>query len=103
MSDITGAKVVEQIIEGNDLVTYERTDVLDPTAPKIEVDRQPLPTETVNRREIETLARAAMAANRAFLGTASPTAAQNAAQFKALTRQVNRLMRLALNEMDGTD
>lgn len=56
-----------------------------------------------NRDTIETQAAAALAANAAFIALASPSAAQNAAQIKALTRQVNKLIRLVLGRLDGTD
>jgi hypothetical protein len=55
--------------------------------------------EFVNRRTLEARARAALADNAAFLAIASPTAGQNAAQAKALTRQVNALIRLALHDV----
>lgn len=48
-------------------------------------------------------ARQAIQNNRTFVGLASPTAAQNAAQIKALTRQMNGLIRLVLQETDETD
>lgn len=47
--------------------------------------------------------RDALAANRTFLALASPTAAQNAAQVRALTRQVTALTRLTIRKLDGTD
>lgn len=56
-----------------------------------------------NRSTIHTQAGAALATNTAYIGVASPTNAQNAAQIKALTRQVNKLIRLAINKLDGTD
>lgn len=48
-------------------------------------------------------ARQALAGNRTYVGTATPTAAQTTAQVKALSRQVNGIIRLLLNELDGTD
>lgn len=56
-----------------------------------------------NRTTIEQQATAALDTNRTFLAIASPTAAQNAAQAKALTRQMNGIIRLLLNRLDGTD
>jgi hypothetical protein len=56
-----------------------------------------------NRRTIEGQAAQALDGNRTFLAVASPTNAQNAAQVKALTRQVNGLIRLVLDRLDGTD
>lgn len=56
-----------------------------------------------NESSIRDRATVALADNRAFLAIASPTAAQNAAQVKSLTRQVNGLIRLALHRFDGSD
>lgn len=56
-----------------------------------------------NQRSIEDAARAALANNRTFLANTSPTAAATTAQVKALTRQNNGIIRLLLNELNGTD
>jgi predicted dinucleotide-utilizing enzyme len=63
-----------------------------------------LSTEGANRRAIEERAAQALAANRAFiaLGTGA-TAAQNAAEIRALARQMNGVIRLLLQDLDGTD
>lgn len=45
------------------------------------------------RRDLRTDAQQAIADNQTFLNIASPSNAQNAAQIKALTRQVNRIIR----------
>ena len=37
--------------------------------------------------------------NKTFLAISAPTNAQNAAQIKQITRQVNRLIRLAINDL----
>lgn len=42
----------------------------------------------------------ALATNRAYLGVNNPTAAQNTAQVKALTRQVQALLRLTVGAFD---
>lgn len=47
-------------------------------------------------RTLRAAARLAVGANRDFLDLTSPTAAQNAAQVRALTRQVSALIRLVL-------
>lgn len=64
--------------------------------------------QELNRATIEDQARAALAANRAFLATAKPgTAAAQASQAydqtRALTRQMNGVLRLLLGQLDGTD
>ena len=64
------------------------------------------PTSTTRnpaRVAIEEQAGQALDLNRAFLALASPTQAQTLAQVKALSRQNVRLIRLALNQLDGTD
>lgn len=58
-----------------------------------------IPPLVTNERSIRDKARQALAANATFLAIATPTAAQNAAQAKALTRQVNGIIRLLLSEL----
>jgi hypothetical protein len=45
----------------------------------------------------------ALAANSEFLALTSPTNAQSVAQVKALTRQVNALIRILIDALDTTD
>lgn len=59
--------------------------------------------EQANDETIRQQAQNALANNRTYAGLASPTAAQTAAQVKALTRQMNGVIRLLLNQLDGTD
>lgn len=62
-------------------------------------------TANTNRGTLTTRASAALTGNASFLAIATPTAAQVAAQVKALTRQVNALIRLqvgALDDVTGT-
>lgn len=47
-------------------------------------------------------AASAISGNVTFLAIASPTTAQVTAQMKALTRQIDVLMRLAANQLDST-
>lgn len=56
-----------------------------------------------NESTIREQAQQSLAANRTYLALTSPTAGQNAQQIKALTRQMNGVLRLLLNQFDGTD
>lgn len=57
-----------------------------------------------NGETLHAQAMTAMANNRAFLAIVPPlTNAQVVAQVNALTRQINGVMRLLLNQLDGTD
>ena len=56
-----------------------------------------------NRDTIEQQARQALATNRTYVGLANPTAAQTTAEVRALARQMNGVIRLLLNALDGTD
>lgn len=53
--------------------------------------------------DLRTAAVAAIDGNREFLALATPTTALAVAQTRALTRQVNGLIRLVLRRLDGTD
>ncbi len=62
-------------------------------------------TETVaetNRRALLSKAQNALTANATYLAISAPTSAQNTAQVKALTREVNALIRLAVRALDTT-
>jgi hypothetical protein len=56
-----------------------------------------------NEDTLRKQAAQALDSNRAFLALASPTAAQNAIQIKALTRQVQAIIRFELDDLSGTD
>lgn len=60
-------------------------------------------TVEVNESAIRDAVRTALATNRDYVALSSPTAAQTAAQVKALSRQNNRMIRLLLGLLDGTD
>ena len=54
-----------------------------------------------NAATLRSRAQTALTTNATFLAIASPTAAQVATQTKALTRQVDALIRLAINALDS--
>ena len=57
-------------------------------------------TRSTNRLTIEQQAALALQANRDFIAS-TPTNADAVAQVKALSRQMNGVIRLLLNELDG--
>ena len=62
----------------------------------------PDPTVT-NANTIRQQAQAALTMNRTYIALATPTAAQTMAEVQALARQINGIIRLLLNELNGTD
>lgn len=62
-----------------------------------------VPPEQANETTLRERALAALDTNRAYIARTSPTAAQTAAQVKALSQQNNSLIRLLLGRLDGTD
>lgn len=91
--------------------TWDPTYTLEPggVAQQGWVERDKTPAEIsaeqviVNGEVIKTQALAAMEGNRAFLALSPPTNAQTLAQVRALTRQNQGLIRIALGLLDGTD
>jgi hypothetical protein len=69
----------------------------------LRLPRVPLSRSDEYATKLREQALTAHTANRQFVGIATPTNAQNAAQIKALTRQMNGVIRLLLNQLDGTD
>lgn len=73
------------------------------------IDTQPVsglyvePPEVKTERTIRQAVDAALATNATFLAIATPTAAQTTVQVKALTRQMNGLIRLAVARYDATN
>lgn len=94
--------VIETVTEGAYQVTYQRDDVFDASAARTEIARTLLSVEEQNRSTIFAQAVQALTDNAAFLAIGSPSAAQNAAQVKALTRQTNKLIRLVIGRLDAT-
>jgi uncharacterized protein YjdB len=62
-----------------------------------------IPQESANRDALFTAAANALATNRSFIANASPTNVQVVAQLKAMARQMNAIIRITLNQLDGTD
>jgi hypothetical protein len=60
-------------------------------------------TARTNDATIRQQAETALSNNRTYLQIASPTNAQNAAQLRALTQQMNGVIRLILGKLDGTN
>lgn len=56
-----------------------------------------------NGEQLRTAATAALAANRLFLALTTPTNAQTLTHVRDLTRQMNAVIRLAVNDLSGTD
>lgn len=54
---------------------------------------------STNTQDLHGKARQALTANATYLAISAPTAAQNTAQVKSLTRQVNALIKLQLRDL----
>lgn len=81
--------------EGTNLVTRDAEGNI--------VSSTPLPAERVTAKALDAKITTALTNNADFLALASPTNAQVGAQVKALTRQVNALMRLVTSRLDSAD
>lgn len=66
-------------------------------------ERAAVTAQEANRLDLQAKAVAALQNNRDFLAKTSYTNADIVAQVKALTRQMNGVIRLAANALDGTD
>lgn len=60
------------------------------------------PTVT-NQQTLQQQALTALVNNRTYTGLASPSTAQTTAQVKALSQQMNGVIRLALGQLDATN
>lgn len=56
-----------------------------------------------NGEQLRTAATDALAANRLFLALTAPTNAQTLNHVRDITRQMNAVIRLAVNDLSGTD
>jgi hypothetical protein len=59
-------------------------------------------TAEINRRALVAKAQNALTSNATYLAIPTPTNAQNLAQIRSLTRQVNALIRLTVKALEGT-
>lgn len=73
----------------------------DVRCPSLSCAPTPDPT-AVNAQTLRDKAATALTANAAFLALTSPTNAQTASQVQTLTREVNAVIRLLLNQTDST-
>lgn len=89
------------IAEDDTTRTYEVTDA-EGHVIGTDIERK-LVGEFANEVAIRDAAKTALVNNRAYVAISAPTAAQTAAQVKALTRQMNGVIRLVLNLFDGND
>lgn len=97
LSVVARSNGTESVVETDDATQAELESAIES---HVAPDRSAWPA---NATAIRDKATAALDANKTFLALNNPTAAQNAAQVKALTRQVNALVRLALGRFDATD
>lgn len=73
--------------------TYENGVLVDTKT--VDVAQSEVNTDAVYAKSVQ-----ALDVNSTFLALSNPTGAQNAAQAKALTRQMNGLIRLLLGQLD---
>jgi len=82
-----------------DLTATERADVVGRVESGDETDR----LWRVNAQTLRARAAAALSANATYLARVTPTASENTAQVRLLTRENTALIRLVLNKLDATD
>lgn len=64
---------------------------------------KPEDVTVTNQRTLQQQAQAALISNRTYIALAAPTTAQTTAQVKALTQQMQAVMRMALGQFDATN
>lgn len=79
-------------------VPTETWTVRNKTQAELDADAQ-----TANSATIRQQANTALDNNRTYLGISSPTTAQAVAQVRALTQQMNGVIRLVLGKLDGVN
>lgn len=83
--DVNGVQTLQRALTGAEVAAFAAEAALN--------------TQATNQSAILTKAQTALTTNATFLAIANPTAAQVAAQAKALTRETNGLIRLLLNAL----
>jgi hypothetical protein len=87
--DATGAQIAQRALTADEAAALAAEDARN--------------AADTNGATLRQQAAAALTANRAYVALASPSAAQTTAQVKALSQQNNKIMRLVLGQLDGTD
>lgn len=84
------------LLENDQMTVFEDTDASAGTSVKRTVLKPGHPM--FRWQQLHNAAQGALDANHAYLALASPTAAQTAAQVKALTRQIDELIKHSLGD-----
>jgi hypothetical protein len=102
-ADITNAPCVAKDSGGYGLIILRFDDSGSPLTPgQITAIYDRCSSRNANEETIRINARTALATNTTFLALPSPNQAQGLAQIQALTRQSNGVIRVLLNQLDGT-
>lgn len=73
------------------------------TAGEVTAVTRRMATRNANEETLRQRAEGAFQANRDYIALTGPTAAQTTAQVKALSRQMNGIMRVVFGLLDGVD
>lgn len=100
-TDLTSVRVLSVRWGAGGLLDVEFADDLDAATAAAVVTR--VESRNTVEEQLRRAAVTALAANRDYLAKSSTTAAEDKAQLRAVTKQVNALVRLVLGRLDGTD
>jgi len=100
-ADLTTVTVVDVRWDGDGVLEVEFASDLTPAEVEAVVRR--IKSRNATEETLQRQATAAMQNNRDFLAITTPTQAQAVAQVKALSRQMNGVIRMLLGLLDGAD